>query len=97
MKSEPVAVQLSLIAPVQQLAVADDHANRLPQIVRHGISELPELFVMALLFGKQTSFKLVERRRCPWEGSLWGLIIPCHLSFYASPCAVRNPAGPLLS
>ena len=58
----PVAIQLGLIAPVQQLGVADDHANGLTQIVRDGIGELPELFVMAFLFGDQTRLKLVESR-----------------------------------
>ena len=47
-----VAIQLSLIAPVQQLGIADDHTNGLTQIVRNSIGELPELFVMALLLGE---------------------------------------------
>ena len=66
---EAVAIQLSLIAPVQQLGVADDHANRLAQIVRNGIGELPELFVMPLLLGEQTGLKIFHAARARSGGS----------------------------
>jgi uncharacterized protein (DUF1015 family) len=66
--------------------------------VRHGVGELPEFFLMALLLGKETGIQLVwNARACSLAASLGGFALRAHnpvpLSFYAALLVIGNGAG----